>query len=37
MDKEISKIFIKNNILTPRFIKLTNNSKEINLIKLEDI
>ncbi len=35
MDKEISKkIFIKNNILTPRFIKLTNNSKEINFNKI---
>ena len=29
MDKEISKkIFIKNNILTPKFLKFTNNSKE---------
>ena len=35
MDKEISKkIFIRNNILTPKFIKLTINSKEINFNKI---
>ncbi len=34
MDKVISKkIFIKNNILTPKYIKFNNNKKRINVIK----
>jgi len=35
MDKVISKkIFIKNNILTPKYIKLNNQKKKINIIKV---
>ena len=38
MDKEISKkIFIKNKILTPNYIKLKNNNKNINFRKIKKI
>ena len=37
MDKELSKkIFIKNKILTPKFIKLKNNNKNINYNKIKN-
>ena len=37
MDKEISKkIFIKNKILTPNYIKLKNNNKNINFRKIKN-
>ena len=37
MDKEISKkIFIKNAILTPKFIKVKNNNKKINFKTIEE-
>ena len=37
MDKEISKkIFIRNKILTPKFIKITNNAKNINFSKIKN-
>ena len=37
MDKELSKkIFIKNKILTPKFIKLKNNNKNINYDKIKN-
>ena len=37
MDKEISKkIFIKNKILTPNYIKLKNNSDKINYVKIKN-
>ncbi len=37
MDKEISKkIFIKNKILTPSYIKLKNNNKNINFRKIKN-
>tara|TARA_B100001027_G_C16264331_1_gene331111 strand:+ start:1821 stop:2729 length:909 start_codon:yes stop_codon:yes gene_type:complete len=36
MDKELSKkLFIKNKILTPKFIKLTNENIELNIKKIE--
>ena len=38
MDKEISKkIFIKNKILTPNYIKLKNKNKNIDFEKLKII
>ena len=37
MDKEISKkIFIKNKILTPNYIKLKNNNDKINYVKIKN-
>tara|TARA_B100000963_G_C22614615_1_gene666658 strand:- start:1589 stop:2500 length:912 start_codon:yes stop_codon:yes gene_type:complete len=37
MDKEVSKkIFIKNNILTPNYIKFKNNNNEINYRRIKD-